>query len=213
MTAALAIIDESGVEALTMRRLGQALDRNPMVVYRHAADKDALLGGVVDHVMSGFVVGDDPEAGWEQTLTQAAHTFRRLVLAHPNLVPLLVTQSLTRPLGQWPQNMLRPMEQLLDVLVSAGFSPRGALHAAWLFTGFLHGHVLQQLQKQVENPDETDDVLRLGLHRLPITEFPRLRSLASELAVYDGVTELNEGLAIILAGLHRQLGHRDHGTL
>ena len=45
LTAAMAIVDEGGVDDLTMRRLGQALDRNPMAVYRHAMDKDILLDG------------------------------------------------------------------------------------------------------------------------------------------------------------------------
>ena len=49
------IIDQDGVEALTMRRLGQALDRNPMGIYRHAADKDALLDGVVEHIFAELV--------------------------------------------------------------------------------------------------------------------------------------------------------------
>ena len=57
---ALQIIDEDGVEALTMRRLGQALDRNPMGIYRHAADKDALLDLVVEHVVSELVVPASP---------------------------------------------------------------------------------------------------------------------------------------------------------
>ena len=52
---------------------------------------------------------------------------------------------------------------------------------------------------------ETDDVLRLGLHRLPIAEFPRLRSLAGILATYDGAAELDEGLDIVIAGLRSQL--------
>ena len=56
LVAALQIIDEDGVEALTMRRLGQALDRNPMGIYRHAADKDALLDLVVEHVVAELVV-------------------------------------------------------------------------------------------------------------------------------------------------------------
>ena len=63
------------------------------------------------------------------------------------------------------------------------------------------GHVLNELQEVVEKPEETDDVLRLGLHRLPIGEFPLLRSLASVLASYDGAAELERGLDILLAGL------------
>ena len=70
-----------------------------------------------------------------------------------------------------------------------------------MFFGFLHGHVLDELQDLIDNPDETDDLLRLGLHRLPIGEFPLLRSLAPVLAAYDGAAELERGLDILLTGL------------
>ncbi|MEU8927402.1 hypothetical protein AB0D10_41900 [Kitasatospora sp. NPDC048545] len=53
----------------------------------------------------------------------------------------------------------------------------------------------------VDNPEETDDLLRLGLHRLPIGEFPLLRGLATALASYDGAAELERGLDILLGGL------------
>lgn len=217
LTAALRIIDEDGVEALTMRRLGQALDRNPMRIYRHAADKDALLDGVVEHVLAELAVprgsGADagPDAGrpgepeWEAALRGTAHEFRRIALAHPNVVSLLVTRSVAGPLALRPLGVLRPLEELLEVFIGAGFDRHGALHATRLFTGFLYGHVQDELQEQVNDPDETDDVLRLGLHRLPITRFPRLRSLAGVLATYDGAAELDEGLAILIAGLRSQL--------
>ena len=81
LTAAVAIIDAEGVEALTMRRLGQALDRDPMAIYRHAADKDALLDGVVEHVAAELITSresDSIEDGdWEAVLHRTAHTFRR----------------------------------------------------------------------------------------------------------------------------------------
>ncbi len=209
LTAALQILDEAGVEALSMRRLGQALDRNPMAIYRHAADKDDLLDGVVEQVVSELVVPREPnpdaEGDWEGALRRTAHTFRRVALAHPNVVPLLVTRSLSGPLARRPPGTLRPLEQLLELFISAGFDQHGALHAARLFTGFLYGHVQHELQERVDNPDETDDLLRLGLHRLPVTQFPRLRSLAAVLAAYDGAAELDEGLAIVLAGLRSQL--------
>ncbi len=214
LVAALEIIDAGGVEALTMRRLAQALDRNPMGIYRHAAGKDALLDLVVEHVVSELVVpgapGRDDESGdrdvdWETALRRTAHAFRRIALAHPNAVPLLVTRSVTGPLARRPLGTLRPLEELLEVFIGAGFDPRGALHATRLFTGFLYGHIQDELQQRVHDPDETDDVLRLGLHRLPITQFPRLRSIATVLATYDGAAELDEGLDIIIAGLRSQL--------
>ena len=217
LAAALQIIDEGGVEALTMRRLGQALDRNPMGIYRHAADKDALLDLVVEHVVAELVVpherdrdgdgdgGGEDHVDWESALRRTAYAFRQVALAHPNVVPLLVNRSITGPLAQRPLGTLRPLEELLEVFISAGFDQHGALHAARLFTGFLYGHIQDELQEQVNDPDETDDLLRLGLHRLPITQFPRLRSLATVLATYDGAAELDEGLAIVIAGLRSQL--------
>jgi hypothetical protein len=68
-------------------------------------------------------------------------------------------------------------------------------------SGFLHGHVLDELQELTVSPDETDDLLRLGLHRLPISDFPLLRGLAPVLAGYDGAAELERGLDILLTGL------------
>ena len=53
----------------------------------------------------------------------------------------------------------------------------------------------------MERPEETDDVLRLGLHRLTITEFPQVRALASALASYDGAAELDRGLDVLFIGL------------
>ena len=81
------------------------------------------------------------------------------------------------------------------------FSGPDALHIYRALFGFLDGHVLNELQELVENPDATDDLLRLGLYRLPIGDFPLLRSLAPVLASYDGAAELERGLDILLAGL------------
>jgi transposase len=96
---------------------------------------------------------------------------------------------------------LRPLENFLELLIRAGCSPAGALHAYRLFFGFLHGHILDELQDLIDNPDEADDLLRLGLHRLPRREFPRIRSLAPELASYDGAAHLQQGVALMITGL------------
>jgi len=179
-----------------------------MAIYRHAANKDALLDGIIEHVISELVVPQPSRNGnqdWEGALRRTAHAFRRIALAHPHVVPLLVTRSASGPLALRPLGTLRPTEALLELFINAGFDQHGALHASRMFTGFLYGHVQDELQERVHDPDETEDLLRLGLHRLPITQFPRLRSLAAVLAVYDGAAELDEGLAIVIAGLRSQL--------
>jgi AcrR family transcriptional regulator len=200
LAAALEIIDRDGVDALSMRRLARALDRDPMILYRHAPNKAALLDGVAETVLAQLAV-DSTDRDWAAQLRTVARDYRRLALAHPHVVPLLVTRPVATPLALRPRGTLRPLEDVLTLLTRAGFSGSEALHIYRALFGFLHGHVLNELQELVENPDETDDLLRLGLHRLPIGEFPLLRSLAPVLASYDGATELERGLDILLTGL------------
>lgn len=204
LRAALRIVDEHGAESLSMRRLGQALDRDPMSLYRYAPNKAAVLDGVAELVLDQLAI-DTTDDDWVKQARSVAHQFRRLALAHPNAVPLLVTRPLATPLGLRPLGTLRPLENFLELLIRAGFSDTDALHVYRSFFGFLNGHILNELQELVDNPEETDDLLRLGLHRLPIREFPRLRSLAPALAAYDGYAELERGLDILLTGLQTQL--------
>jgi AcrR family transcriptional regulator len=192
-----------------MRRIGKALDRDPMRLYRFASGKEELLDGVVELVLAELRIPAADGAVWEEVLRRTAHSFRDIALTHPHVVPLLVTRPLATPLALRPLGTLRPLEHLLELFVDAGFDARGALHAYRLYMGFLQGHVLNELQERVHDPDETDDLLRLGLHRLPAREFPRIRSLATELAAYDGLEELEEGLDVVIGGLRRQL---DTGT-
>jgi AcrR family transcriptional regulator len=200
LATALELIDRDGADALSMRRLAAALDRDPMFLYRHAASKAALFDGVVETVLAQLhVESADPD--WVGQLRAVARDYRVLALAHPNVVPLLVTRPLATPLALRPRGTLRPLEEILALLTGAGFSGPDALHVYRAFFGFLNGHVLNELQELVESPDETDDLLRLGLYRLPIAEFPLLRSLAHALACYDGAAELERGLDILLTGL------------
>jgi AcrR family transcriptional regulator len=203
LAKALEIIDSDGVEGLSMRRLGEAVGRDPMVLYRHVPNKAAVLDGVVEMVFEQLSL-DTTRPGWAAALRDLARDFRDLACAHPNVVPLLVTRPLATPLGMRPLGMLRQLEDVLALLVGAGFSGEDAVLAYRALFGFLYGHVLTELQEAVERPEETDDVLRLGLHRLRISEFPHLRALAPTWAAYDGLAELERGLDILLSGLAAQ---------
>jgi hypothetical protein len=74
---------------------------------------------------------------------------------------------------------------------------------------YLYGHILNELQEVIERPEEPDHVLRLGLHRLAITEFPQLRALAPALATYNGAAELDRGLDLLFPSLAAALTHPD----
>ena len=200
LQAALTIIDRDGIDGLSMRRLSEVVGRDPTVLYRHVPSKAALLDGVVEIVL-GKVQVDTADPDWAGQLRAVARDFRRVAIEHPNVVALLVTRPLATPLGQRPPGMLRPLEDVLALLTSAGFSGPDALHIYRVLFGYLHGHILTELQEVIERPEETDDVLRLGLHRLAITEFPQVRGVASVLASYDGVVELDRGLDLLFVGL------------
>jgi AcrR family transcriptional regulator len=185
LQTALTIVDRDGVDGLSMRRLSVALGRNPVMLYRHVANKAAVLDGVAEIVLAKLRV-DNADPDWAGQLRIVARDFRQLALAHPNVVPLLVTRPLATPLGQRPPGMLRPLEDVLTLLTSAGFNGDDALHIYRVLFAYLYGHILNELQEIVERPEETDHVLRLGLHRLALTEFPQLRALAPALAQPDG---------------------------
>jgi AcrR family transcriptional regulator len=206
LQTALAIVDRDGVDGLSMRRLSEAVGRDPVMLYRHVANKAAVLDGVAEIVLAQLSV-DDTDPDWAGQLRTVARDFRQLALAHPNVVPLLVTRPLATPLGQRPPGMLRPLEDVLALLTSAGFTGDDALHTYRVLFGFLYGHILNELQEIIERPEETDHVLRLGLHRLAITEFPLLRALAPVLASYDGAAELERFLDLLLPGLTATLTH------
>jgi len=204
LSAALELVDAEGLDALTMRRLGQVLGRDPMSLYRYAENRAALLDGVSELVLNELsIFPADPD--WKAQLRRIAHDLRLLALRHPNVVPLLVTRPLSTPLGLRPLGTLRPLEQILALLIDAGFVPADALHVYRAYYGFLYGHILNELQEYIVDPEENEALLRLGLHRLPAKDFPLLRALAPVLVDYDGEAELDQGITILLSGLETHL--------
>ena len=164
LATALRLIDADGVDALSMRRLGRALDRDPMRLYRFAASKDELLDGIVELVLGELEV----PSRTPRSLVRRAAAHRAPLpghrARHPHVVPLLVTRPARHPAGvcarSAPCARWRRCSSCSSV---AGFDARGALHAYRLYMGFLQGHVLNELQERVYDPEETDDLLRLGL--------------------------------------------------
>jgi len=82
LRSAVALADEVGLAGLSMRRLAQQLSVVPMALYKHVADKEELLDGMVDLVIEEFT-SPDPEQDWKDSVRQCVLSARRAVLRHP----------------------------------------------------------------------------------------------------------------------------------
>ena len=111
LQTALEIVDRDGVDGLSMRRLSDAVNRDTTVLYRHLPNKAAVLDGVAELVLTELSV-DTTDPDWSAQLRTVAHDFRRLALAHPNVVPLLVTRPLATPLDDCCPTALQPKKRL-----------------------------------------------------------------------------------------------------
>ncbi len=94
VTAAIAVADEEGLTAVSMRRVASELGVATMSLYRHVDDKEALLTRMMDAAFAGQPLPDDPPEGWRERLTLAARLLWEMFQRHPWLAPAL---SVTRP--------------------------------------------------------------------------------------------------------------------
>jgi AcrR family transcriptional regulator len=115
VVTALALVDQHGLKALSMRRLGAALGVDPMAVYYHVPSKDALLDAIVEAVMAEIdLTVVKPADSPEQQVLCAAIAYRDAMLAHRNAMPILLTR------GPATAAARKPVELLISVLQQAG---------------------------------------------------------------------------------------------
>ncbi|MFG3039038.1 TetR/AcrR family transcriptional regulator [Streptomyces sp. NPDC048330] len=201
LAAALALVDREGLSALSMRRTGAELGVEAMALYRYAAGKDALLDGLVEALCAELEerLAASPEApGWREELHRVARETYRVAFAHPHVAPLLATRMLAVPLARRAPAVLRAHERLLALLGRAGLDEEPTVMAFRAVSSWILGYVLGDLRAMVDNPDEPDPAFRLGLHRMPADEFPRLRAAAPTLARHGGPEGLAAGLDALL---------------
>ncbi|KPH97093.1 transcriptional regulator, TetR family [Actinobacteria bacterium OV450] len=222
LAAAVALVDREGLAALTMRRLATDLGVEPMAIYRYTPSKEALLDGLVEAFFTevnerlratadpcGDPPGPAPAASrdscgvpaWRAELRRIARAFAASVHAHRELLPVVATRPLAVPVARRPAPALELTEHILAVLARAGFDDATALTVYRAFVAWNLGCLLVDKRQVVDDPQEPDFLLRLGLHRLPAAEYPRLRALVPQLAEYDDEQELIAGLDSLLSGM------------
>lgn len=124
VTAAVELLDASGLDGLSMRRLGEKLGAGATSLYWHVANKDELLELVADEVMGEVDVPDVAEAGWRASAAAFTRGVRAMILRHPWILGILHMQPLVGP------NAMRISDRLVVTLTEAGFTGPELAHAS-----------------------------------------------------------------------------------
>ncbi|ONI80331.1 TetR family transcriptional regulator [Saccharothrix sp. ALI-22-I] len=135
VSEAVRLLDEEGLEALSMRALGTRLGAGATSLYRHVANKDELIELVVDEVYGEMRVGDADPVGWRAVVAECAHSLRAMVLRHPWVASVLGQVGL----AQLGPNLMARSEQLLALFRAAGFPPGEADQAMSTLIAYVIG--------------------------------------------------------------------------
>lgn len=165
--AALALMDEEGVGAASMRAIGARLGVEAMSLYKHVATRDALLDAVVERIVAELnndpEVKQTPDQGWRDYLARLARGVRRYARAHPHAFPLVTTRPAVAPWVNPPLRSLPWIESLLSALLSEGFTDEQALFAYRSFNSFLLGYLLMETGAMtVHDPQSGDGSFSAG---------------------------------------------------
>lgn len=147
---ALALIDEHGLDALTMRGLADAIGVKPVTVYRYLPNKEAILAEVADRLWRELPPIDPAITGWREQVRAMWLQLFDLMLRHPHAVPLIARG------GAYSATAGSDTAGMLGVLKDAGFTPDLAsrfMHAASaLVVGYAFAHLWQHQARQGQGP-------------------------------------------------------------
>jgi AcrR family transcriptional regulator len=201
LRAAIALADQAGIEAFSMRGLAQELGVVPMALYKHVANKDELLDGIVDIVFSEI---DAPSAkeDWRSALRRRAISARTALKRHPWAVGLMESRH------PGPAN-LRLHNAVMGCLREAGFSFQAAIHAYSVQDAYIYGFALQERDLAFETPQSAGKAAQRRAETIgDLDDYPYLAEVVTRLPEtgYDPDIEFAWGLDLILNGLD-QLRH------
>ncbi len=166
LRAAIALADEGGIEALSMRRLGQELGVEAMSLYNHVANKEDLLSGILELVL-GEIEMPSGDGDWRRAIRESAISAHDALRRHQWACNLAMSPPRILPVR------VRYMEWLLGRLREAGFSAGLTYHAYHALDAHLWGFTLWELGHSVTT-DDVADMAASFLRRFPSDEFPHL---------------------------------------
>lgn len=195
--AALVIMDGEGLDAVSMRRVGRELGVEAMSLYHHVRDKDDLLLGIRERVLSTFA---DPgtQGDWEERAREAARSWRQILRAHPNIMVLI---SESKKYEMTPTSM-RPTETALRLLREVGLPEDDAVKAFCALGGFIVGFVMFEIGvTHATGPMDAPPTPEGLVAALPSDEFPCFMESLPYLMRGDLDERFEYGLDLLIAGI------------
>lgn len=165
LQAAIALADEGGIEALSMRRLARELGVEAMSLYNHVENKDAILSGIVDAVVGEIETPADVD--WKTAIRRNAISARDMYLRHKWASTLSVSPRAVGPA------QLRQGDWMLSKLREAGFGKDLVYHAFHILEAYVQGFTTQHLSFPYRGA-ELEELLQGFLRELPADEYPDL---------------------------------------
>ncbi|MDX6363901.1 TetR/AcrR family transcriptional regulator [Streptomyces sp. NPDC058274] len=195
---ALKLIDEVGVQALTLRMLADALGSGTATLYRHFAGKDELLAHVVDRIVGEVQPApqDMKDLSWREAAAVGAETFYDTLCRHPNALPLLVSQV---PVGP---NGLVNRERVIGLLLGFGFPVDLAARAFTAIGHYVVGFAIQQHGPGAARPEDQTQLYDY-YRSLDPAAYPATTAAAADLTGVPLREEFRFGLGLLLDGLER----------
>lgn len=200
LEAALSIMDREGPDALTMRRLGRELGVEAMSLYNHVRDKNDLITGMIERVMSAF---EAPRAGtWEDRARALTRSWRQVMKAHPGVIQLFAEHR--QPMSD-PEGLL-PIELSLKALHELGLSDEDTSRAYQMIGGYIMGFVMQEVRGMFspQEDGEMPDPVKL-IASLPPGMFPTIERICPILCSTDPDSAFEFGVDVMIAGLRERI--------
>ena len=193
---ALRIVDAEGVDALSLRRLAEALGVTPMSIYWHVRDKAELLELVGQAVLAEIEI--PPARGdWREQLTALHRAMLVGLRKHPNALDVLIGRARYGAAG------VTMFERLLTILLDAGLTPAAAFDAYMILYEYLLGFAAV-----ANRTPEFVDVQRQGvlyLRSLPADRFPSIGQVAPVIGRHSPEEQFEIGLAVVIEGIAQTL--------
>ncbi|HWH12465.1 MAG TPA: TetR/AcrR family transcriptional regulator [Solirubrobacteraceae bacterium] len=200
--AAVRVLDEEGLDAMSMRRVGEELETGGATLYRLVASKEELLELVIDRVIGDLELPGEPDANrWEEQVKEVVRSMRAVLGAHKDIARACLARI---PLGP---NALRGSEALIGVMRAGRLPDQAIAYACDLLPLFAVATAYEEslyanLGLAEEDMSRYTDDIRTYFAALPLDRFPHVASLAGPLTAGSGGDERFEfGLEVLVRGL------------